>query len=287
MTLLETIQARLRRLSPVNRALAQQVLNDPDSFLNQTTSQIAHASGVSDASVIRFVRLFGFADLRSFKLTLAREEDQFIPDTPLDPLVQDEDDLSTMMHKLSQTTTEAVNDLLNELDQAALKEAIKILRHANRIYLAGVSASALAAQDLYQKLIRAGKLAIFDRDTHTALERAYYMTADDVLIAFSYGGFTKEVVLMAQQARKNGAPVIVVTRKSSNPLRETASCVITLPPTESLLRIGAITSLFGETYVANILFLGTVQGSLNKMEQNYRATTQLTNKLKLKGNKDK
>lgn len=167
--LLTKVQARLPQLSPVNRALADYVLTDAEAFIAQTTAQIARASGVSAASVIRFVRLFDYPDLQSFKLALVRDT-QAPALTPLDPLVQDDDDLPTMMRKLSQTAIAAVRDLPDELDQAAVQEAITTLRHARHIYLVGMSASALVAQDLYLKLIRAGYLAIFDADAHTALE---------------------------------------------------------------------------------------------------------------------
>ncbi|EPD10826.1 transcriptional regulator, partial [Lacticaseibacillus paracasei subsp. paracasei Lpp48] len=198
--------------------------------------------------------------------------------------VQDDDDLSTMMHKLSQTAIAAVRDLPDELDQSAVQSAITTLRQARHIYLVGVSASALVAQDLYLKLIRAGYVAIFDHDTHTAVERAYYTTPADAMVVFSYSGLTKEVVLAAQQARRNQTPVIAVTRHEPSPLREAASCVIALPPTEPLLRIGAVTSMFTETYVANILFLGSFKVR-SKTEQNYRATSQLTSELKIRGEK--
>ncbi|EPC70745.1 transcriptional regulator [Lacticaseibacillus paracasei subsp. paracasei Lpp41] len=234
---------------------------------------------------MRFVRQFEFADLQSFKLALAREKTLPAEVMPLDPLVQDDDDLSTMMHKLSQTGIAAVRDLPDELDQSAVQSAITTLRQARHIYLVGVSASALVAQDLYLKLIRAGYVAIFDHDTHTAVERAYYTTPADAMVVFSYSGLTKEVVLAAQQARRNQTPVIAVTRHEPSPLREAASCVIALPPTEPLLRIGAVTSMFTETYVANILFLGVVQGEIKKTEQNYRATSQLTSELKIRGEK--
>ena len=113
----------------------------------------------------------------------------------------------------------------------------------------------------------------------------YYTTAADAVVVFSYSGLTKEVVLAAQQARRNQTPVIAVTRAEPSPLRDAASCVIALPPTEPLLRIGAVTSMFTETYVANILFLGVVHGEIKQTEQNYRATSQLTGELKIRGDK--
>ena len=92
--LLAKVQAQLPQLSPVNRALADYVLTDAEAFIAQTTAQIARASGVSAASVIRFVRLFDYPDLQSFKLALVRDT-QAPALTPLDPLVQDDDDLPT------------------------------------------------------------------------------------------------------------------------------------------------------------------------------------------------
>ncbi len=49
---------------------------------------------------------------------------------------------------------------------------------------------------------------------------------------------------MADQARKNHTPIIVVTRSRQSPLVELADVVLGVSTDEKLLRVGAINSLF-------------------------------------------
>ena len=166
------------------------------------------------------------------------------------------------------------------IDGMALNQAINFLKNADRIYLAGVGASSLPAQDLYYKFIRSGKNVIFNQDVHIALERICYSHSTDVLVIFSYSGLTQETLLMADQARKNHTPIIAVTRSRQSPLVEISNVVLGVSTDEKLLRVGAINSLFSEMLVSSVLFLATINQDLSNLEEKFRKTESLTNQLK-------
>ena len=121
---------------------------------------------------------------------------------------------------------------------------------------------------------------IFNQDVHIALERIYYSRSTDVLVIFSYSGLTQEILLMAQQARKNNTPIIAVTRSRQSPLVELSDVVLGVSTDEKLLRVGAINSLFSEMLVSSVLFLATINQDLPKLEERFRNTELITNQLK-------
>jgi DNA-binding MurR/RpiR family transcriptional regulator len=273
VTVLGDIKDALPQLTRVHQTVARYVLANPDKFLHQTVADIAASAGTSSASVIRFVRAMDYKDLQSFKLALAQQNAP--QHAPLTSLVQASDDTETIAAKLSQAYVDTTKELESDLDVAAMQQATSLLKHARRVYIEGVGASGLAAQDLYLKLVRADWDVHYDLDLHTAVEHAYYSKRQDVMIAYSYSGQTEEVLLAVRQALANDTPVIAITRRIANPLGKLATVVLGLPPTEQLLRIGAVTSVYSQTFLGNLLFLGTVQDRIPNMESNYRDTSTL------------
>src|SRR5699024_3229229 len=101
-----------------------------------------------------------------------------------------------------------IDDLLAFLDHQSIEKAVQLLRKAETVYLVGIGASSLTTYDLYHKFNRAGKKACFNFDAHMNLEFMNYSTVNDVVIAVSYSGLTKEVLLACEIAQKNQTPII-------------------------------------------------------------------------------
>ncbi|WP_390408910.1 MurR/RpiR family transcriptional regulator [Lacticaseibacillus jixiensis] len=282
MGLIEEINAEFNHLTPANKALARYVLTHPERFLAQTASQIAQAAGVSAASTVRFVKTLNYPGLQAFKVALARSQPQAPSAKPqLNTLVQPDDALATIMSKLTQTYHNTTEALTTQLDANAITDSIAALRHARRVFVLGVGASALAAQDLYLKLLRAGRSVVYDEDPHAAIEHVYFANrVSDLVIVYSYSGMTAEPLIAARQAKANGTTLIAVTRNLSSPLAKLADHTLGLPTTEELVRIGAISSLYAQLYVGNLLFLGAFKAQIPHMEQNYRETSALLGQLK-------
>ncbi len=100
------------------------------------------------------------------------------------------------------------------------------------------------------------------------------------MVIFSYSGLTQEILLLAEQARKNHTPIIAVTRSHQSPLVEVSDVVLGVSTDEKLLRVGAINSLFSEVFVSSVLFLATINQDLPRLEEKFKETELVTNQLK-------
>jgi DNA-binding MurR/RpiR family transcriptional regulator len=58
-------------LTPVLERIAAYALSHPHKVIYHTVTELAEASGTSEASVIRFCRDLGYAGFQDFKLALA------------------------------------------------------------------------------------------------------------------------------------------------------------------------------------------------------------------------
>ena len=262
-----------------SKKIADYLLAHPKVFLQEDAQGLGKITKTSAASMIRFCKQLGFKGLKDVQIQLAQDTPQE-NDNVIDPIVGNHDNPHIVLQKLLLSIEKNTEQTAHLIDGMALNQAINFLKNADRIYLAGVGASSLPAQDLYYKFIRSGKNVIFNQDVHIALERICYSHSTDVLVIFSYSGLTQETLLMADQARKNHTPIIAVTRSRQSPLVEISNVVLGVSTDEKLLRVGAINSLFSEMLVSSVLFLATINQDLSNLEEKFRKTESLTHQLK-------
>ena len=247
-----------------SKKIADYLLAHPKVFLQEDAQGLGKITKTSAASMIRFCKQLGFKGLKDFQIQLAQDTPQE-NDNVIDPIVGNHDNPHIILQKLLLSIEKNTEQTAHLIDGMALNQAINFLKNADRIYLAGVGASSLPAQDLYYKFIRSGKNVIFNQDVHIALERICYSHSTDVLVIFSYSGLTQETLLMADQARKNHTPIIAVTRSRQSPLVEISNVVLGVSTDEKLLRVDAINSLFSEMLVSSVLFLATIYQDLSNL----------------------
>lgn len=262
------------------KLIADAYLKDPAVFLNKNLKELGAITKTSGASVLRFCKQLGFQGFKDFQINCAKEAPAQ-PINAVDAIITENDNPASVLYKLQVSSKKDIDDLGRSIDKHQLNKAVRLLRTAEQIYIAGEGASGLAASDLFYKLIRSGKRANYVESSHIALEQASNITANDVLVIFSYSGLTQEPMIIARQARKKRAKIIAVTRGESSPLTEISDVIISLPANEKLLRFGATNSLFSEIFVSSLLYLSMISPDLNMLNKRMKATQELTNQLKL------
>lgn len=275
------IRQNYKNFSKVNKRIADFILKDPSVLLKMTANDIASESQTSPASVTRFARSIGFDGLDEMKLSIASQHGTDQTKRPVDPIISKEDSTEVLCEKVAALVGTTVQDLMYSLDKAQVAAAIAAIKQARDIYLVGIGASSLTAYDLYHKFNRAGKKAIFNFDPHMNLEFINYSTSQDVMIAVSYGGYTKEVLLACEIAQKNQTPVIFITRNNSERIQALSNMLLLVPDNEHLVRVGAISSITSSMAVGDILYLGSIQERIDEdIPGRMIETNQLVNRLK-------
>lgn len=254
------IKQAYESLNKNQRRVANIFLHDSE-VLTMSIAEIGKKSETSASTVTRFVRKFDFDSLEAFRIALAQSKVN-IEKSVVDPIVKKGDSLSLINEKVAAMLSTSIMDTAALFDNACVGQAIQAIKKAQRIYLFGVGASGVVAYDLAHKFNRAGFLALFHWDTHIAIESLNYIKKEDVLIAFSYGGQTKETLLALEIAKNLGAKSFLVSRNQEEKLQR-MSKIIPLPSTEHLVRVGAITSLASSMQIASILFLGTIEETID------------------------
>lgn len=275
------IKQNYEALNQSQKRVADTFLRHPD-VLTMSIAEIAAQSDTSASAITRFVRKFGYEGLDTFRIAMAQSSNAIASNEiiEIDPIVQKNDDLSTIIDKVAVMLSTTVSDTANFLDEKVIQEAISALKKARRIYLIGVGSSGVIACDLAHKFNRAGFLALHSWDGHMVMENLAYLNEQDVVLSFSYSGETKEVLAALDIARERGAQSYIVTKNQSNEISKRVSGVIAIPTTEHLLRVGAIASFESSFQVATVLYLGVIEEMIGpKLTKRMKKTAENIKKL--------
>ena len=276
------IKQNYEALNQSQKRVADTFLRHPD-VLTMSIAEIAAQSDTSASAITRFVRKFGYEGLDTFRIAMAQSSNAIASNDiiEIDPIVQKNDDLSTIIDKVAVMLSTTVSDTANFLDEKVIQEAISALKKARRIYLIGVGSSGVIAYDLAHKFNRAGFLALHSWDGHMVMENLAYLNEQDVVLSFSYSGETKEVLAALDIARERGAQSYIVTKNQSNEISKRVSGVIAIPTTEHLLRVGAIASFESSFHVATVLYLGVIEEMIGpKLTKRMKKTAENIKKIK-------
>jgi glucokinase len=205
---------RLRpQLSPAEQRVADLVLAQPRSVLNDPIHDIALAAEVSQPTVIRFCRSVGCKGLSDFKLRLASGLSVSVPITHTQVTL--DDSMLELGAKVLGNTANAVLQLRNELQRESIDKAIDLLASAKRVEIFAVGNYAAVAQDAQMKLLRLGVPCGAHTTPHLQQLTANVMNSDSLAIFISSGGNLPELLELQQQVSERGAKVLAITANQS------------------------------------------------------------------------
>jgi glucokinase len=221
--LLDRVRASRDTLTPAERRVADVVLGNPRSLLNDAIAVIAQQAEVSQPTVIRFCRSLGFEGLADFKLKLASGLTGTIP--VLRSQVRRGEPTADLSAKVLDNTISAIVHLRESLNAAAIDRAIALLRGARRVEIFACGNSAVVALDAQHKLLRFRIPVVAQTDTSLQGLAAEMLSPGDVAVFISSSGQTAELVRAAGVAIERGASVIAITASQSRLARLATVCL--------------------------------------------------------------
>ena len=257
-----TVRAALPALPPLARQVAQALLDDPVGVGELSITELADRIGTSEATVARTARLLGYRGYRQLRLALVAHAaaGSAQPHAELLGGVAPDDDLATVVGKLTRDERTSLADTAQALSQPTLAAAVAAVAGAHRVDTYGLMSSGLVATDLAQKLLRIGIAAGAYTDTHLAVTSALRLSAGDVAVGVSHSGSTDEVIEPLQLARAAGATTIAITGNPRSPLAAVADhLLLAAEGRDTQLRPAALASRISQLLVVDCLFVGVAQ----------------------------
>lgn len=277
MTMNHNILLKIREmkdsLTPVERTIADFILDNPADIPMLSIKVLATKTKTSDASVLRFCKTLGYSGYRDFIVSISAslgsmEEDTADQYTDIQP----GDDLQTIINNISLNNCKSIEDTLSIIDRKAIAKAVELLRKTQRIDFFGVAASGLVCMDAQQKFMRINKMSHAFTDGHSQLTAATLLKSGDVAVMISNSGNTTEILEALEVAKASGATVIAITRYNRSRLAEKADIVLFISTPEITIRSGAMGSRIAMLNVIDILFAGVASAEYRNVKKYLKKT---------------
>ena len=258
---LARIQALLPQLSPSDKLIGQFLLDHPEQVKQLSSPELAKVVGVSQSTIVKFSQKIGFKGFSELKLKLYESELAYQPSSrkAIHGSISRSDDMSVVMDKLLASKQSSLERTLVLNDGKNIKSATSMLHHAGKIQIAGVGASSLVAKDLSYKLMKIGHAVHCEHDAHIQVANASALNENDVLIALSYSGRSREVLRVAQIAKGRKAKVITISQLAPTPLDKYADIKLMTAADEEQIRSSSITARDSQLLMTDLLFIALTQ----------------------------
>lgn len=212
------------------------ILANRRDAVDMTSAGLARASGTSEATVTRFCKKLGFDSYRAFQLALARDvigeqqsgEAEVSYEVSLDDIHQSLQNILT--NKLGELTA-----TIGAIDPDNLKAVLAVLQNADTIEIAAVGNTIPVAMDAAFKFNQLGLRCVTSEISEKLSAYALTLTPGDALLLISNSGKSRRLHQMAQAARQNGVPIILITCNRLAPLAGLANYLLISSNREQLL----------------------------------------------------
>lgn len=269
-SILKGIQQKINYLSEAERKIGNFILQYPDLVPNMTTKDMSKKTGSSEATVVRFCKSVGIESFKTLKLELVRELSQADRQLTDFSILETKGEPFDFFQQVVHVNKMAIESMLSSIDRKALDKAVNLLQQANQILFFGVGGSSTAAYDGYYKFTRLGYACTAPQDFHLMLSTIPYLKKTDVLIAISMSGKTKDVVDLAEVAKRSGVTVIAITNLDKSPLYKVADIHLCTPTVEHDFRIGSIPSRMTQLTVIDALYLSIFHSKGDQILSKYQ-----------------
>ena len=215
--MLERIRASIPALPPAEQRVARLLLADARGFATLPVGELAERAHVSKPTVVRFCRSVGYDGLADFKLKLAGSVNEGVPF--VHRAVDDDDKTGDIVVKVIDNAVAALLHYRNAAASQSVERAVVALAEAcragRRIEFYGVGNSGIVAMDAQHKFFRLGVMAAAVIDGHVQVMSATMLGPGDCAMIISNSGRSKDLLDVAEIARRKGATVLVITASGS------------------------------------------------------------------------
>ena len=213
-----------------------------EEIIYMSITELAAQLKVAEATFLRFCRKLDYRGFQDFKLSLSQE-------------LGSEEKGAPMSHskRIATNMVDAIMETYKQLDEEDCKRAAMYIYKANKVCVFGVGSSSIAPQMMKNRLVRTGLPVESTSDPHMQAIIASNLSDKDVMVLVSVSGATKDIINLAEIAKKNGTPLIVLTNYNKSPLAKYADVTFFTCRKEVAYEGGSLASVVAQSYIADML----------------------------------
>lgn len=244
------IAAALPNLRKSEVKVAEFVLKNAAQVIHMRIVDLAQEAQVSEPTIVRFCRAIGCDGFQAFKMQVVQE--LAVGNNIGHFAIEEDDSIADICDKIADTTVQRLQQAKSQLQSEQIAAAATAISKARKVEFYGFGASAMVASDAQHKFFRLKVSTIAYSDPHMQAMSAVTLGEDDIVVAISQSGRTKDLLYSAELAQRHGAKVISLAPASSA-LSELADFPIDINIEENTERFTPMTSRIAHLMVIDIL----------------------------------
>ncbi|MEE5671536.1 MurR/RpiR family transcriptional regulator [Streptococcus pneumoniae] len=224
--------------------IADYILVRDSEIVYETSSEIVSKVKVGEGTLNRFCKKIGYSGFQELKLKITKD----ILELESQKMSSD-----TFIDEIKNNYLSIVESTRKLIDGRQIELAIKLIREANQILMIGVGSSGNAAREFESSLLRIGIISKTVIDTHFQLMHTALLKDNDLIIAFSLSGSTKEVEETLLNAKRKNVKIISITNYSSRNIAKLSDCVLLTSKKESYLEGGSLMAKASQLFIIDVI----------------------------------
>lgn len=198
-------------LTPVEKSVADFFLSNT-RLIDFNSKKLSKLLYVSEATLSRFAKKCGYKGFRELIYVYKKD---------LSESVQ-EKDISTLSMRVHDNYLKLLNESFELLDEAQMKRIANLVNQSKRVCVYGMGSSGFAANEFRLRFMRTGLYVEAITDSQMIQMNSALMDENNLVIAISLSGKTKEILTGISLAKKRNAKVVLITANKN--VKEIESC---------------------------------------------------------------
>lgn len=272
---LSKIKSVYPNLFAKGQRIASVILRDPNKVIYQSIKELATECSTSESSIVRFCKTLGYSGYNELKLELAMCNFEI---EAYNDLISEEKTSQSTIESITRdifaNTSALLQKLPSVLDYSAIEHVISDIMEAKLLLINGYIYSGQVAVPFCERIKTLGIPALLAWDTLAMRQNSILVDSTSVALFLSHSGASKDSVENAQQCKKNGAKIIVLTTSDHSPLAKEADILLTIP-----LFSNSVFEYYFPTETAFQLVLDAIYSGISLRQKTSKTTVQKTMEL--------
>lgn len=251
----------MKSFNDTEKIIAHHFIELGNDVVNKTLSTLAEDTGLSEATIFKFVKKIGFEGFQNFKISVASNfqtmesrKDELIVFSDIDK----KDSPYVIAQKVVSSNKFLLDNLVEMLDEDDLTQALELIHGSNTLHFIGEGGSSVIALDGYHKFMRTKYRCNYIADYSMRLGYSTKLGENDCAFLISHSGDTKETIRVAEVLRSNGAKIITLTGNHNTQLVKLSDVSFVVDSEESAFRSETLTSRILYLTIIDILYTATM-----------------------------
>ena len=239
------------------RQCADYIAANTDRIAVSTVAELAAGADVPPSAVMRFCQILGFSGFSEMQRLFREAYSPGWPDysTRLKNLKEGgAGSPSALLAEFIEAGRQSLESLAKSADEGALQQAVTVLAGADTVHVVGLRRAFPVASYLAYVFEKMSVPAML-HDGVGKLDHRFALRPGDAVLAITFAPYSEETLVLAQDAKARGLPIVALTDRMTSPLVRFSEAILTVPEVD----FGAFRSL--SATIAMAIALAVAVGS--------------------------